>query len=413
MFHSIATREAEGTHATLGTRFPSRTCFRLCPQLALDHTKINDPHEIELATTKWLDSREGRTQMRSVVEALLGVPLLAEPPVPPEDIAQGYNPILDRARPNDIDHWLKDYRVVYLVDDSSSMEPHWQEVASALAGIAQESRGNDANSFSIRFVKSTLQENGVASPAAVISAMQNIQPFGSNVLGPRLEEILQEQIQTIDASIQQSQYAEVKPLHIVVLTTGDFPDYLQNVLANVGQQKASKNLHPNSLKIQFVLVGDSPTGASHLRDVQTFDPGHVVDVSLSFGDFSAGRLKYNLLSTLHPNTVSTLAPAQTSVPFLFPSEPSDGIPPPAPRIQSPRAPIPRMQAPRVATPQQTTYEPEEGTPIVSLNSVGAGPLPGGHGVFQMHVHSPFGMPPEAMLHPQNFPNLQRRGGFSF
>lgn len=45
--------------------------------------------------------------MRSVVEALLGVPLLAEPPVPPEDIAQGYNPILDRARPNDIDHWLK------------------------------------------------------------------------------------------------------------------------------------------------------------------------------------------------------------------------------------------------------------------------------------------------------------------
>lgn len=42
------------------------------------------------------------------------------------------------------------------------MEPHWQEVASALAGIAQESRGNDANSFSIRFVKSTRQENGVA-----------------------------------------------------------------------------------------------------------------------------------------------------------------------------------------------------------------------------------------------------------
>lgn len=97
---------------------------------------------------------------------------------------------------------------------------------------------------------------------------------------------------------------------------------------------------------------------------------------------------------------------------------------PAPRIQSPRAQTPRMQAPRVATPQQATYEPEEGTPIVSVNpmpeqppffSVGAGPLPGGHGVFQMHttVHSPLGMSPEAMLHPQNFQNFQRRGGFRF
>ena len=125
MFHSIATREAEGTHLTLGTRyalvwlnvcsglnislfsFPVRTCFRLCPQLKMDHTKISNPHEIELATTEWLDSREGRTQMRHVVEALLGVPFLAEPPVPPEDVTPGYNPILDSARPDDIHHWLK------------------------------------------------------------------------------------------------------------------------------------------------------------------------------------------------------------------------------------------------------------------------------------------------------------------
>lgn len=55
----------------------------------------------------------------------------------------------------------------------------------------------------------------------LVNEFSRIAP-GFNVLGPRLEEILQEQIQTIDTSIQQSQYAEVKPLHIVVLTTGDF-----------------------------------------------------------------------------------------------------------------------------------------------------------------------------------------------
>ena len=31
-------------------------------------------------------------------------------------------------------------------------------------------------------------------------------------------------------------------------------------------------LHPNSVKIQFVLVGNSPEGIAHLRDLQVFDP---------------------------------------------------------------------------------------------------------------------------------------------
>ena len=41
------------------------------------------------------------------------------------------------------------------------MEPHWEEVANALSGIAQEGQGHEGNSFSIRFVKSTLQQNDV------------------------------------------------------------------------------------------------------------------------------------------------------------------------------------------------------------------------------------------------------------
>lgn len=49
-------------------------------------------------------------------------------------------------------------------------------------------------------------------------------------------------------------------------------DYLQDTLANVGQQMSIRKLHPNSVKIQFVLVGRSQAGAAHLQDLHAFDP---------------------------------------------------------------------------------------------------------------------------------------------
>lgn len=82
--------------------FPGRSYFRLCPKLELDHTKVTQAHEIETATLQWLESREGRTQIRSLIECLLGVPLLTVPPAAPEGIAEGYNPVLDSERPGDI-----------------------------------------------------------------------------------------------------------------------------------------------------------------------------------------------------------------------------------------------------------------------------------------------------------------------
>lgn len=113
---------------------------------------------------------------------------------------------------------------------------------------------------------------------------------GRSAVGNRLGQILEEQFDTLEAAAGENQFAKVKPLYIIVPTTGDFrvyyfpigqsitrakatlADYLQDTLANVGQKMSTRKLHPNSVKIQFVLVGHSSAGAAHLQDLHAFDP---------------------------------------------------------------------------------------------------------------------------------------------
>ena len=96
-----------GTCLRYTRSFPARSYFRLCAQLDLDHTKVTQARDIRESATRWLDSREGRTELRSLVQAVLGVPLLTVPPAPPEGITEGYNPILDSERPRDIRSCLR------------------------------------------------------------------------------------------------------------------------------------------------------------------------------------------------------------------------------------------------------------------------------------------------------------------
>ena len=79
------------------------------------------------------------------------------------------------------------------------MAAHWQDTTSALGGIAQESRGQAANSFEICFARSNEQRRDVSvsssacsacamsndahvtqSPAAVGGVMRTVQPIGTS-----------------------------------------------------------------------------------------------------------------------------------------------------------------------------------------------------------------------------------------
>lgn len=48
---------------------------------------------------------------------------------------------------------------------------------------------------------------------------------GRSAVGNRLGQILEEQFNTIEAETREKQFAKVKPLYIIVLTTGDFRAY--------------------------------------------------------------------------------------------------------------------------------------------------------------------------------------------
>ncbi|KAJ3505376.1 hypothetical protein NLJ89_g7449 [Agrocybe chaxingu] len=79
------------------------------------------------------------------------------PPPPPSNVIPGYNPVLDRPRPSTLENYLRAYDVVFLLDDSGSMQgERWTEARNALDGLANYilERGWDSDGIDLRFLNS-------------------------------------------------------------------------------------------------------------------------------------------------------------------------------------------------------------------------------------------------------------------
>jgi hypothetical protein len=76
-------------------------------------------------------------------------------PPPPPGTQTGYNPVLNLPRPSTLENYLREYDVVFLIDDSGSMKgERWTEAGNALNNLTNWiiDHGWDSDGIDLRFL---------------------------------------------------------------------------------------------------------------------------------------------------------------------------------------------------------------------------------------------------------------------
>jgi len=289
--------------------------YRLNPDLGLGSVDLVDcfhVDKIEETVTKWLTEPEGKQAVRDIAAKLVDLntaPLeIAEaphaaPPAPPPDTNTGYNPLLDEPRPQKMIDYLRDYHVVFVVDDSRSMgyEGRWAEARDALSGIAEEAIKYDSEGVDLCFFNSKRKCLAVKGESTIVSTFDEVRPSAGTPTGAVLKTLLDKEIGSLDAAIGKPEYKAIKPLDIIVITDGVPSDKPHDVLVEACTRMKSSKHHPNCIGLQFVQIGNDPKAVPVLKQLTGDDVGNMVDTVPYNGVLTSEKLERILLGGVHPN----------------------------------------------------------------------------------------------------------------
>ncbi|KAF8898116.1 hypothetical protein CPB84DRAFT_1815723 [Gymnopilus junonius] len=228
----------------------------------------------------------------------------------PGTVNEGYNEELDRPRPSFMDDWLEKYRAIFIVDDSSAMinSGAWVKAKDAVFRVATEVMQYDANGISVYFLNSLLYQDVVTSPGDVEQIFSQVEPQGASPIGARLEFVLNKVTDQLEqAKNSASEYSQIKPIHIVVLTNSPSSDNVAKVIRFASRKLNDGLHHPNAVSIQFVQVGNDDGAEKALKKLSEDPSFNIVD-SVSLGTkFSPETLQKAVLGTMHPSVRAKVA----------------------------------------------------------------------------------------------------------
>ncbi|KIL58379.1 hypothetical protein M378DRAFT_170633 [Amanita muscaria Koide BX008] len=233
-----------------------------------------------------------------------------KPPPPPSDTVKGYNKRMDEPRPTRIQDYLRNFEVLFVVDDSASMEgDRWKETRDALADIAEYAFELNVHTVSMRFLNDAIYVRGLQTKAKVLSLFDKVQPNYTTPIGAVLNAVFGQHLGRIDAAVQQgeSEYSKIPPLDIIVLTDGMPTDKPAEVVSEAVKRLRSSHYHPNTMGVQFVQIGDEDLAKDALTELVMGDNTKIVDTVPYRGVVTSKMLQRILLGGVHPN-IRTMLP---------------------------------------------------------------------------------------------------------
>ncbi|KAH6917776.1 hypothetical protein BKA70DRAFT_1455591 [Coprinopsis sp. MPI-PUGE-AT-0042] len=247
------------------------------------------------------------------------------PPPPPPDTQKGYNPVLDLPRPSTLENYLREYDVVFLIDDSGSMKgDRWTEAGNALNNLANWiiDHGWDSDGIDLRFLnhQSTFSfrtelVNGVQDKGKVGTAIAAISPDGGTPTGKRTRELLDAHLAKLNAARNTDAYGKIKPLDLICITDGEANDDPAHELGKMIEEvvaalRVAPPHHPNSMGVQFVQIGGDAAAAAALDKLTKLNHKGMVDTVpyAGPGSISGDKLERILLGGLHPNVRAQKTP---------------------------------------------------------------------------------------------------------
>ncbi|KAF8628289.1 hypothetical protein AX17_005993 [Amanita inopinata Kibby_2008] len=227
-----------------------------------------------------------------------------KPPTPPAGtVVSGYNPKLDEPRPSTMQSYLRDFEVLFIIDDSGSMNgDRWLEAYDALVEIADYALHYHVDSVDLRFINSTHRERGLQGSETLSSLFKNIRPFGGTRTGRALQKVFDEHLARLDRAVSRpEEYKKIPPLDIIVLTDGMPTDDPPTVIENAVKRLKASRYHPNTMGVQFVQIGDEYEARTRLKELIRGDNGSIVDTVPYRGVMTPEKLERIVLGGIHPN----------------------------------------------------------------------------------------------------------------
>ncbi|TFK47852.1 hypothetical protein OE88DRAFT_754133 [Heliocybe sulcata] len=283
------------------------------PDIALVDCFPSQIQKVEAVIRDWLAAPPQMDQIACIAAKLveekkrtvitLDEARLRVPPPPPAETNPGYNPHLDKRRPQELSEYLQNYQVVFIVDDSASMndEGRWDEAKNALSGIADYAKQYVPGTMEVLFLNSPVRHVEGQDTATIADLFVRVQPEGNTPTGAALKKVLDAQISKLDPAIGRPEYADIKPLDIIIITDGKPTDQPEVVVEEAAAHLQDRHHHPNCIGIQFVQIGHKMRAASALAKLINCKNGNMVDTVPYTATLDSDRLRRILLGGLHPN----------------------------------------------------------------------------------------------------------------
>lgn len=159
---------------------------------------------------------------------------------------------------------------VFLMDDSLSMRPHWNDVISLFSVFAYFAKKLDSNGLEMYFTVSDNKKTFKDTTPAV-SHLKKINPNTYSNIDLRLDQILRSYQTDLERQKEPKGYfwpraREVKPLSLYVFTDAAWPgcDAIAPIEAMI-EKLRQLGLPRAQVAIQFIRFGNDPTGIGRLE----------------------------------------------------------------------------------------------------------------------------------------------------
>lgn len=189
---------------------------------------------------------------------------------------------------------LTTHHQIFLIDDSESMQPHWEEVINVFAALAYLVKNMDPDGMDVQFINSCQHDCRGKDRKDLIKKFRRVIPSGQCPMGFALHKILPTYYpgQTSRRSSWLSKSAKEQPgVNIYILTDGVWSEgqeclstvqeHIRQLACRLGE--AGKLEH---VGIQFIRFGNDEIGRQRLDTLDDGAPLHrdIVDTEPSTGN---------------------------------------------------------------------------------------------------------------------------------
>ncbi|KAK2794545.1 hypothetical protein FQN52_008126 [Onygenales sp. PD_12] len=175
---------------------------------------------------------------------------------------------------------------VFLVDDASSMKPHWKPMLENIRTLAYMVKRSDDDGLDLHFMINDKPVKHIATSSKLFDHVQKRFPSHSNQLS-NIDNALGKIITKYQNKLKTTR--KTRRMSVYVFTDGMWQDRvtIPTYIENLARDLDKHNMPPNQFGIQFIQFGSDPTGTMRLQSYDDcLDNGQrdIVDTEPSDGN---------------------------------------------------------------------------------------------------------------------------------